>query len=188
MVRCEDAGDRTFAEWREDHGGDAACRLPARHEWPCCAGASALSADPYCGDVFVFRAKRAIACAAILWDGSGMILATKWLEAGKVRWPPILDGAMQMSSQEFSLCWPLSTDSVKRNVVKAADESGLILLDLLEDSGSWLGSAMPLRPDPLPQDAAQLSRIILSLDAENADLKARVAFLEGQLFGRNRRR
>ena len=42
---------------------------------------------------------------------------------------------------------------------------------------------MPLRPDPLPQDAAQLSRIILSLDAENADLKARVAFLERQLFG-----
>lgn len=42
---------------------------------------------------------------------------------------------------------------------------------------------MPLRPDPLPQDAAQLSRIILSLDAENADLKARIAFLEQQLFG-----
>lgn len=42
---------------------------------------------------------------------------------------------------------------------------------------------MPLRPDPLPQDAAQFSRIILSLDAENADLKARVAFLERQLFG-----
>ena len=42
---------------------------------------------------------------------------------------------------------------------------------------------MPLRPDPLPQDAAQLTRIILFLDEENADLKARVAFLEGQLFG-----
>ncbi|MGZ2475183.1 transposase [Sinorhizobium medicae] len=42
---------------------------------------------------------------------------------------------------------------------------------------------MPLRPTPLPQDAAQLTRIILSLDEENADLKARVAFLEGQLFG-----
>ncbi|CDM60131.1 hypothetical protein LPU83_pLPU83b_0135 (plasmid) [Rhizobium favelukesii] len=35
---------------------------------------------------------------------------------------------------------------------------------------------MPLRHDPLPQDAAQLTRIILSLDEENADLKARVAF------------
>lgn len=44
-----------------------------------------------------------------------------------------------------------------------------------------LGSAMPLRPDPLPQDAAQLSRIILSLDEENEDIKARVAFLERQL-------
>ena len=42
-----------------------------------------------------------------------------------------------------------------------------------------VGSVMPLRPDPLPQDAAQLTRIILSLDEENADLKARVAFLEG---------
>ncbi len=42
---------------------------------------------------------------------------------------------------------------------------------------------MPLRPTPLPQDAAQLTRIILSLDEENADLKARIAFLEQQLFG-----
>jgi transposase len=42
---------------------------------------------------------------------------------------------------------------------------------------------MPLRPDPLPQDAKQLTRIILSLDAENAELKERVAFLEGQLVG-----
>ncbi|WP_247883503.1 transposase, partial [Brucella intermedia] len=32
-------------------------------------------------------------------------------------------------------------------------------------------------------DAAQLTRIILSLDEENADLKARIAFLERQLFG-----
>ncbi|KAB2660597.1 transposase, partial [Brucella tritici] len=42
---------------------------------------------------------------------------------------------------------------------------------------------MLLRPDPLPQDAAQLTRIILSLDEENADLKARIVFLERQLFG-----
>jgi len=56
-------------------------------------------------------------------------------------------------------------------------------LDLLEDRPCVVGSVMPLRPDPLPQDAAQLTRIILSLDEENADLKARVAFLEQQLFG-----
>jgi len=45
--------------------------------------ASALAADPYCGDVFVFRAKRLDRLRCIYWDGSGMILATKWLEAGK---------------------------------------------------------------------------------------------------------
>ena len=56
--------------------------------------ASALSADPYCGDVFVFRAKRLDRLRCIYWDGSGMILATKWLEAGKFVWPPIRDGAM----------------------------------------------------------------------------------------------
>ena len=33
--------------------------------------ASALAADPYCGDVFVLRAKRCIACAAFI----GMALA-----------------------------------------------------------------------------------------------------------------
>ncbi|MBB4245516.1 transposase [Rhizobium tropici] len=42
---------------------------------------------------------------------------------------------------------------------------------------------MPLRHDPLPQDTVQLTRIILSLNEENADLKARVAFLERLLFG-----
>lgn len=42
---------------------------------------------------------------------------------------------------------------------------------------------MPLRHDPLPTDPTQLTRIILSLNEENADLKVRVAFLESQLFG-----
>ncbi len=55
--------------------------------------ASALSADPYCGDVVVFRTNRLDRLRCIYWDGSGMILATKWLEAGKFVWSPIRDGA-----------------------------------------------------------------------------------------------
>ena len=39
--------------------------------------ASALSADPYCGRVFVFRSKRLDRLRCIYWDGSGMILATE---------------------------------------------------------------------------------------------------------------
>lgn len=65
--------------------------------------ASALAADPYCGDVFVFRAKRLDRLRYIYWDGSGMILATKWLEAGKFVWPPIRNGAMTMSAEQFGL-------------------------------------------------------------------------------------
>ncbi len=38
--------------------------------------ASALAADPYCRDVFVFRAKRCDRLRCIYWDGSGMIMAT----------------------------------------------------------------------------------------------------------------
>jgi len=35
----------------------------------------ALRANPYCGDVFVFRSKRADRVKLLAWDGSGMVLA-----------------------------------------------------------------------------------------------------------------
>lgn len=65
--------------------------------------ASALAADPYCGDIFVFRAKRGDRLRCLYWDGSGMILATKWLEDGSFAFPPIRDGAMTMSPEQFGL-------------------------------------------------------------------------------------
>ncbi|PDS67886.1 IS66 family insertion sequence element accessory protein TnpB [Rhizobium phaseoli] len=87
--------------------------------------ASALAADPYCGDVFVFRAKRLDRLRCIYWDGSGMILTTKWLEAGKFVWPPIRDGAMQMSAQEFSLLLDgIDWTRVKRNAVRKPSRAG----------------------------------------------------------------
>ena len=49
--------------------------------------ADALKADPYCGDVFVFRSKRSDRLKILAWDGSGLILATKWLEDGGFTWP-----------------------------------------------------------------------------------------------------
>lgn len=39
--------------------------------------ASALKADPYCGDVFVFRPKRGDRLRLVFWDGSDMALTTK---------------------------------------------------------------------------------------------------------------
>jgi len=53
--------------------------------------AEALKMDPYCGSIFVFRSKRRDRLKLIAWDGSGMILLTKWLENGGFAWPAARD-------------------------------------------------------------------------------------------------
>jgi transposase len=58
----------------------------------------ALHADPYCGDIFVFRSKRADRVKLLGWDGSGMVLVTKWLEDGRFTWPPIRDGVVHLTA------------------------------------------------------------------------------------------
>ena len=65
--------------------------------------ATALLADPYCGTIFVFRSKRFDRLKILAWDGTGMILATKWLEAGRFTWPPIRDGVVSLSPSQFAL-------------------------------------------------------------------------------------
>jgi transposase len=47
----------------------------------------ALRANPYCGDVFVFRSKRMDRVKLLAWDGSGMVLVTKWLRQGRFTLP-----------------------------------------------------------------------------------------------------
>jgi transposase len=39
--------------------------------------------DPFCGAVFVFRAKRADRIKLLVWDQTGMVLVHKRLEGGK---------------------------------------------------------------------------------------------------------
>jgi transposase len=65
--------------------------------------AEALSADPYCGDIFVFRSRRQDRLKLIAWDGSGMVLVTRWLEQGRFTWPPIRDGAVQLSAAQMAM-------------------------------------------------------------------------------------
>lgn len=65
--------------------------------------AEALGADPYDGRVFVFRSKRKDRLKCLMWDGSGMVLATKWLESGGFTWPPVTDGAVHLSAAQMAL-------------------------------------------------------------------------------------
>jgi transposase len=62
----------------------------------------ALEADPYCGDLFVFRSKRNDRLKMVHFDGSGLILATKWLEEGSFRWPPVRDGVVVLSGAQYA--------------------------------------------------------------------------------------
>jgi transposase len=62
-----------------------------------------LSADPFAGDVFVFRAKRADRLKILIWDGSGLVLLSKRLERGRFTWPPVQDGAVTLNAAQLSL-------------------------------------------------------------------------------------
>jgi transposase len=56
-----------------------------------------MTADPFSGAVYVFRAKRADRIKLIFWDGTVLCLFAKRLEDGIFRWPKIEDGVMRLS-------------------------------------------------------------------------------------------
>jgi transposase len=81
--------------------------------------AQALGADPYCGNVFVFRSKRKDRLKLIVWDGTGMVLVTKWLEEGAFTFPPIQDGTVVLTATQLSvLVAGLDWTQVAREVVR----------------------------------------------------------------------
>ena len=62
-----------------------------------------LRANPFAGDLFVFRAKRADRVKILAWDGTGLCLFHKRLEKGRFVWPPIQDGAIRLSAAQLGL-------------------------------------------------------------------------------------
>ncbi len=61
-----------------------------------------MKIDPFCGTIYVFRAKRADRVKLLWWDGTGICLMVKRLESGQFRWPPIQDGMMKLSAAQLS--------------------------------------------------------------------------------------
>ncbi len=62
-----------------------------------------LRTNPYDGTIFVFRSKRSDRLKLLAYDGTGVILATKWLESGRFVWPPIEQGTMRLSAAKMAL-------------------------------------------------------------------------------------
>ena len=65
--------------------------------------AEGLQGDPYCGDIFVFRSKRRDRLKLLVFDGTGLILATKWLEEGSFAWPAIDQGTMLLTATQLAM-------------------------------------------------------------------------------------
>jgi transposase len=61
-----------------------------------------MAADPFCGAVYVFRAKRADRIKLIFWDGTGLCLVVKRLEDREFCWPKLQDGTVHLTAAQFS--------------------------------------------------------------------------------------
>jgi transposase len=62
-----------------------------------------LAADAFAGDVVIFRSKRTDRLKLIFWDGSGLCMVTKRLEARGFIWPPVQDGAVTLSVPQLRM-------------------------------------------------------------------------------------
>jgi transposase len=80
----------------------------------------ALRADPFQGDVFIFRARRADRVKLLVFDGTGLCLYSKRLEAGRFCWPSSVEGVVRLSAAQLAtllegLAWHhLQPRSVRR--------------------------------------------------------------------------
>ncbi|MDH3662806.1 MAG: IS66 family insertion sequence element accessory protein TnpB [Alphaproteobacteria bacterium] len=61
-----------------------------------------LQLDPFCGSIYVFRAKRADRVKILVWDGTGLTMIYKRLEEMKFSWPRIEDGVMRLSMAQLA--------------------------------------------------------------------------------------
>lgn len=62
-----------------------------------------LKADPFSGHIFVFRGRRGDRVKLLWWDGDGLCLLAKRLEAGKFVWPQATGGAVPLSTAQLSM-------------------------------------------------------------------------------------
>ena len=73
-----------------------------------------LRLDPFAGDVFVFRSRRSDRVKLLLYDGTGLILITKRLEAGRFKWPPVTEGVVRLSALQLSVLLALGNACRRR--------------------------------------------------------------------------
>ncbi|WP_066114433.1 MULTISPECIES: IS66 family insertion sequence element accessory protein TnpB [Sphingomonadales] len=61
-----------------------------------------LGLKPFSGVAFIFRSRRANRIKLLVWDGTGLVLVSKALQAGGFHWPRPGDGVMRLSPSQAS--------------------------------------------------------------------------------------
>lgn len=62
-----------------------------------------LQADPFSGQLFVFRGRRGDRIKVLWWDGDGLCLFAKRLEHGKFVWPQVTHGTVALTPAQLSM-------------------------------------------------------------------------------------
>jgi transposase len=55
-----------------------------------------LTEAPFSGTVIVYRSRRSDHVKMLVWDSSGLVLFWKQLQRGSFRWPPDMDGVVNL--------------------------------------------------------------------------------------------
>ena len=61
-----------------------------------------LAADPFSGCLFVFRSRSATSLKILVYDGTGLCLYSKRLEAGRFCWPSPAEGVVRLTSAQLA--------------------------------------------------------------------------------------
>ncbi len=64
---------------------------------------NALTSNPFCGHLFVFRGRRGDLLKILWWDGTGLCLMAKRLERGRFIWPQARSGSVSLSAAQLSM-------------------------------------------------------------------------------------
>ena len=64
---------------------------------------TALSENPFSGQLFVFRGRRGDRVKILWWDGDGLCLYAKRLERGRFVWPRAESGTVALSGAQLSM-------------------------------------------------------------------------------------
>lgn len=62
-----------------------------------------LCADPFSGQVFVFRGRKGDRIKLLWWDGDGLCLLAKRLEGGRFVWPQASEGVVHLTAAQLSM-------------------------------------------------------------------------------------